>query len=192
MHYGTLTGMDFTTQPYVVAPSTKLDGVLGIVTHHLPLRGAPPLRTRTDEEKEADDAVTRAQGLQPPEDSVNKLVVDTAVVPAAGSIVKANGHDKIVIFIAFPKNIAAVECALESRGVAYLSYHGKVDPTHRAKKLREFQESDVCNVMIVSHVALAGLNLWFARILIIVVGLCVLPSPSFTESFIGSALVGAV
>lgn len=190
MHYGALTGMEFPSMEYVDAPSTKLDAMLRILSHHLVQPGRPPLRLQTPEELEKADAAIRAMGVEPLETDVNKLVVDTAVTPPDGVVVLP--REKIIVFIAFPKNIAAVECALESREIKYLAYNGNVEPTLRARKLREFQESKDVNVMVVSHVALAGLNLWFARVLVIVVSMRVALSSTCTNTSLGPALVRTI
>ena len=163
-HYGALLGFDFAVMSFEKFPSTKLLIVLKIVEWHHGGRGRKPLRLETDEEE-----IARAPSLNDVDMDCNLLVEAKEETAPAGTIVKEDGQEKVVVFHAFPKNVEAIESALKSRGIAYILYNGNSNAAVRAKKLEEFRTSTTTNVLVVSSVALVGLNLWFARVLIIVV-----------------------
>jgi superfamily II DNA/RNA helicase len=58
---------------------------------------------------------------------------------------------------------------LQLLGIKVAAMNGSQNQNEREKQLQAFRESDDCHVLIVSDVAMTGLNLQFATVLIIMV-----------------------
>ena len=60
---------------------------------------------------------------------------------------------------------------LKEKGIKFVSITGKNSPTKRATILEDFRKSKTHHVLIISSVGTTGLNMWFARVLVILVRL---------------------
>ncbi|KAH9911235.1 P-loop containing nucleoside triphosphate hydrolase protein, partial [Epithele typhae] len=76
-------------------------------------------------------------------------------------------RDKVVVFMNYPIHLWILERALDEHEIPYAIYTGSESSKLRSAHLKRFAESDDCNVLIISKVGATGLNLWFARILIV-------------------------
>lgn len=146
---------------YAKNPSSKLDAFMKIVKHHLAERGRGPLTnagTLDDPNclRYAEE-VTRPEGTE---------AVPDPTMPC----------DKIVAFVMFPENMTPLRCMLEEAHVEWEEYIGTVPAARRANRLEHFRTSKTCHVLLVSKIGATGLNLAFARVLVIVVS-------TFTPSF---------
>ena len=78
-------------------------------------------------------------------------------------------HDKIVLFFLFTDSLWLVNKALRHHGIESVMLTGDTKAPERTKTLATFRKSTTINVILVSSVAIAGLDLWFCRVLVIMV-----------------------
>lgn len=138
---------------YSEHPSTKIDLFVEILQYHLAQQGRPPLQVANP-------------GMS------NDLVPNLAAAQPEGTVLTTPTRaDKIVGFLMFPSSMWIVAKALKEKGIKFVSITGKNSPTKRATILEDFRKSKTHHVLIISSVGTTGLNMWFARVLVILVRL---------------------
>ena len=139
---------------YAQNPSSKLDTFMKIIRHHLAERGRGPLRNA------------------PTLDDPNHLRYAEEIMRPEGTEAAPDPempHDKIVAFVMFPDNLTPLRCMLEEAGVKWEEYIGTVPAQKRAALLEKFRTSKDCHVLLVSKIGSTGLNIPFARVLVVIV-----------------------
>ncbi|KAI0681777.1 P-loop containing nucleoside triphosphate hydrolase protein [Cerioporus squamosus] len=143
-------------EPYHEHRSSKIDAMLRIIQYHQTAPGLPPL-TVTEEEGSNELVPNPRYGPLDPAhpDRIHHIAQDPAL-----------GDDRIVVFLAFPKNNWVVRKALEENGIKFVEIHGQRTLKQRVKDLHTFKTSPDVRVLLLSQVGTVGLNVAFANILI--------------------------
>ena len=141
---------------YAAHPSTKIEVAVNIIHHHLASPNRGPLKQIKGQNELIPDE--EAEAKRPPNTDTRRA-----------------GADKIIMFIMFPDSMWLISRALDHHGIKHLTLTGRTSAAERTTVLEQFRRSADTHVLIVSSVAITGLNLWFARILIIMVRVLPLP-----------------
>lgn len=142
---------------YEQNPSMKLNSLVSLCMHHLASDGRHPLMV--DYSKRG----VLKENLELPA---------TRPDPDCGPADVASAPDKIFVYAAFPSQNMYIQRVLALYGIESLVFSGLNSLGERTAILEKFKRSgrDGPRVLIVSNVGLYGLNVAFANILIVVVG----------------------
>ncbi|KAH9912109.1 P-loop containing nucleoside triphosphate hydrolase protein [Epithele typhae] len=138
---------------YIDGESSKIEMIFKLMQYHQAERGLGPAMIDPDESAAPNTLIPRLDVERP-----NGSYTMRPEMPS----------DKSVLMMMTPMHSWLLTDMLKRRHIEYIEYTGKESANIRKARLKEFETSKTCNLLIISPVGITGLNLWFARILIIV------------------------